>query len=194
MLVVRVCRRLAWGGGQGWCGVVCVVVRGGHRRWWCVLLPIVLLTSMVDSGGRRWQTVVGAGAGDGLVVMSWWSCFPRSPLTCLDMSGGFSTLGKSFARHSLLSRQCRNTHTTGKHHSFIGVFKFIGTDEYIQIIFVRPKIDEYKFIFVGFDWELTNIWAIRFDFNRTHIFIGEATSLTNIRALYSLVTWPHQRI
>jgi hypothetical protein len=34
--------------------------------------------------------------------------------------------------------------TTGKRHSFVGFFKFIGTYEYIQIIFVDPKSDEYK--------------------------------------------------
>jgi hypothetical protein len=34
--------------------------------------------------------------------------------------------------------------TTEKRHSFVGVFKFIGTDEYIQIIFVGPETVEYK--------------------------------------------------
>jgi hypothetical protein len=82
------------GGGQGWCGVVCVVVCGGHRRWWCVLLPIVLLTGMVDSGGRWWQTVVGAGTGDGLVVMSWWSCFPPSPSDALGHVGELLNTGQ----------------------------------------------------------------------------------------------------
>jgi hypothetical protein len=28
------------------------------------------------------------------------------------------------------------TNTTGKRHSFVGVFIFVDTDEYIQIIFV----------------------------------------------------------
>jgi hypothetical protein len=39
--------------------------------------------------------------------------------------------------------------TTGKHHSFVGGFKFIDTDKYIQIIFVGFEIDEYNFIFIG---------------------------------------------
>jgi hypothetical protein len=51
--------------------------------------------------------------------------------------------------------------TTGKCHLFIGVFKFVGTDEYIQIIFAAPKPDEYKLIFIGFDWEPMNIWGRR---------------------------------
>jgi hypothetical protein len=34
---------------------------------------------------------------------------------------------------------------TGKRHSFIGDFIFIGTDKYIQIIFVGFKTDEYWF-------------------------------------------------
>jgi hypothetical protein len=50
-------------------------------------------------------------------------------------------------------------HTTGKHHSFIGVFKFIGIDEYIQIIFIGPETDEYKLIFISVDQELMNIWG-----------------------------------
>jgi hypothetical protein len=46
--------------------------------------------------------------------------------------------------------------TTEKHHSSIGVFKFVGTDKYIRIIFVSPETDEYKLIFIGFDREETN--------------------------------------
>jgi hypothetical protein len=48
----------------------------------------------------------------------------------------------------------------GSHYrktSFIHrVFKFVGTDKYIQIIFVSPETDEYKLIFIGFDQEETN--------------------------------------
>jgi hypothetical protein len=66
-------------------------------------------------------------------------------------------------------------------------FKFIGTNEYIQIIFVGPETDEYKLIFVGLGEALTNIQAIRFDFDKNHIFVGDATSPMNIRILYSLV-------
>jgi hypothetical protein len=62
--------------------------------------------------------------------------------------------------------------TTGKHHSFVGVFKFISTDEYIQIIFVGPEIDEYKLIFVGFNWELPNIWGCRPDGTDPPIYVG----------------------
>jgi hypothetical protein len=64
--------------------------------------------------------------------------------------------------------------TTRKRHSFIGI------DEYIQIIFVGPETDEYKLIFVGFNWAPTNMWPVWFDFYRTHIFVGKATSPTNI--------------
>jgi hypothetical protein len=49
-------------------------------------------------------------------------------------------------------------------------FKFIGTDEYIQIIFVGFKTDEYKVIFVGLGRAPMNIWNIRFDFDLPHIF------------------------
>jgi hypothetical protein len=38
---------------------------------------------------------------------------------------------------------------TRKRHSFVGGFKFVGTDEYIQIIFIGFGTDECKFIFVG---------------------------------------------
>jgi hypothetical protein len=49
--------------------------------------------------------------------------------------------------------------TTEKLHSFI------GTNEYIQIIFIGPKTDEYKVISVGIVQALMNMWAVRFDFN-----------------------------
>jgi hypothetical protein len=46
-------------------------------------------------------------------------------------------------------------------HSFMGGFKFIGF-----------KIDKYKVIFVGLGQESMNIWGVRFDFDRPHIFVG----------------------
>jgi hypothetical protein len=58
------------------------------------------------------------------------------------------------------------TPTTGKQYSFI------GTDEYIQIIFVCFETDEHNFIFVSWVWEPTNIWVVRFDLDRPHIFVG----------------------
>jgi hypothetical protein len=73
-------------------------------------------------------------------------------------------------------------------------FKFVGTDEYIQIIFIGPETDEYKVIFIGLDRTPTNIWAVRFDFDRSHIFIGRATSPTNIRGIYSTATRCHRRV
>jgi hypothetical protein len=36
-----------------------------------------------------------------------------------------------------------------KRHSFIGVFNFVDTDEYIQIIFIGFEIDKYNFIVIG---------------------------------------------
>jgi hypothetical protein len=60
---------------------------------------------------------------------------------------------------------CR-TSTTGKRHSFI------GTDVYIQIIFISSKTNEYKVILIGLGQEPMNIWAIRFDFDWPHIFVG----------------------
>jgi hypothetical protein len=33
-----------------------------------------------------------------------------------------------------------------KRHSFVGGFKFVGTNEYIQIIFVSPETNEYFYI------------------------------------------------
>jgi hypothetical protein len=47
--------------------------------------------------------------------------------------------------------------STGKHHSFVSFFKFVSTDEYIQIIFAGPETNEYKVIFIGFGREQTNI-------------------------------------
>jgi hypothetical protein len=38
---------------------------------------------------------------------------------------------------------------TRKRHSFVGGFKFVGTDEYIQIIFIGFGTEECKFIFIG---------------------------------------------
>jgi hypothetical protein len=76
----------------------------------------------------------------------------------------------------------------------VGVFKFVGIDEYILIIFIGPKIDEYKLILANFYRAPMNIRAVGFGFDRTTIFVSEATSPMNIRVLYSLVTWPHRRI
>jgi hypothetical protein len=66
-------------------------------------------------------------------------------------------------------------------------FKFVDTDEYIQIIFVDPKTDKYKVIFVSLVQALMNICAVQFDFNRPHIVVDGATSLINICGLYSSV-------
>jgi hypothetical protein len=71
----------------------------------------------------------------------------------------YSTLESCLTYWTCFDLSC----TTGKHHSFIGVFKFVGTDEYIQIIFIGPETDEYKLIFVGFDQASMNIWAIQFE-------------------------------
>jgi hypothetical protein len=74
--------------------------------------------------------------------------------------------------------------TTGKQHSLMEVFKFVGNDEYIQSILVGSKTDKYKLVFVGFYRSSTNIQSVGFAFDQTTIFIGEATSLMNIRVLY----------
>jgi hypothetical protein len=81
------------------------------------------------------------------------------------------------------------TDTIGKHHSFVVFFKFDGTDEHIQIIFIGFETDEFKVIFISLGREPTNIWVVRFDFDRTHIFIGGTTSPMNIRGIYSSVAW-----
>jgi hypothetical protein len=70
--------------------------------------------------------------------------------------------------------------------------KFIGTDEYIQIIFIGSETNEYKGLFVGLGHETTNMWAVRFDFDRPHIFVGSTTSPTNIRSIYLSVMWCHR--
>ncbi len=57
--------------------------------------------------------------------------------------------------------------TTRKRHSFI------GTDEYIQIIFIGFETDEYNFIFIGSIRQMTNVWVIRFNLDRPHIFVGD---------------------
>jgi hypothetical protein len=61
-------------------------------------------------------------------------------------------------------------------------------------IFVGPKTDEYKVIFICLGQASTNIWAVQFDFDRPNIFGGGAMSPTNIRGLYSSVTWPNRQI
>jgi hypothetical protein len=67
---------------------------------------------------------------------------------------------EQFRRGSILTFQYTDDtpFTIGKCHSFN------STDEYIQIILVGPKTDEYKVIFVGLGQAPTNIWVIRFDF------------------------------
>jgi hypothetical protein len=62
-------------------------------------------------------------------------------------------------------------------------FKFIGTDEYIQTIFVGFETNEYKVIFIGLGRILMNIWDVRFNFDRPYIFVGSAT-LGIIRLIY----------
>jgi hypothetical protein len=47
--------------------------------------------------------------------------------------------------------------TTGNMCSFIGDYKFVGTDEYIQIILVGFETDEYKGIFAGLGLAQMNI-------------------------------------
>jgi hypothetical protein len=61
----------------------------------------------------------------------------------------------------------------GKWNSFVDGFIFVGTNKYIQIIFIGFETDEYNFIFVGWVWEPTNIWVILFDLNQPHIFIDD---------------------
>jgi hypothetical protein len=72
------------------------------------------------------------------------------------MSTSVSTLiSKSFylrllvilQRHITCLDKARNT--TGKHHSLIGVLKFVSTDKYIQTIFISFETDVYNFIFIG---------------------------------------------
>jgi hypothetical protein len=48
------------------------------------------------------------------------------------------------------------------------------------IIFVGPKTDEYKVSFVNLGWASMNIWAVQFDFDQPHIFIGLTMSPTNV--------------
>jgi hypothetical protein len=69
--------------------------------------------------------------------------------------------------------------TTGKCHSFVSIFKFISTDEYIQIIFIGPETNKYKVIFVSLGQPPMNIWAI---------------SLTLTDPIYSSVEPRHRRI
>jgi hypothetical protein len=47
--------------------------------------------------------------------------------------------------------------TTVNRDSFVSDYIFIGTDIYIQIIFVSFKTDAYNIIFVGLGQEPTNI-------------------------------------
>jgi hypothetical protein len=77
-----------------------------------------------------------------------------------------------------LDQNLFETNTREKHHSFIGYFKFIGTVKYIQIIFVGPKTDENKLIFIGGTTSPTNIRGL---------FVGDIASLTNIRGTWLMV-------
>jgi predicted secreted protein len=77
-----------------------------------------------------------------------------------------------------LDQNLFKTNTRGKRHSFVGYFKFIGTDKYIQIIFVGPKTDEYKLILIGDTTSPTNICGL---------FIGDIASPTNIRGTWLMV-------
>jgi hypothetical protein len=70
-------------------------------------------------------------------------------------------------------------------------FKFVGTGEYIEIIFIGFRTDEYKVIFIGLGWAPMNIWVVWFNFNPPHIFVGLVMSSMNIHGLYSSLTWPN---
>jgi hypothetical protein len=61
--------------------------------------------------------------------------------------------------------------TIEKRRSFVGDFKFVGTDEYIQIIFTGFETDASTFIFVGWVWEPTNVLLIRVDCCHPHMFV-----------------------
>jgi hypothetical protein len=52
--------------------------------------------------------------------------------------------------------------TTEKQHFLLSFFIFIGTDKYIQIIYIRR-----------FSLTPTNIWIVWFNLDRPHIFIGD---------------------
>jgi hypothetical protein len=68
--------------------------------------------------------------------------------------------------------------TTGKCHSFV------GTDEYKKIIFISFGTDECNVIFIGLGQEPMNIWAVRFDFDRLHIFVGDMTYIHRLTNEY----------
>jgi hypothetical protein len=55
------------------------------------------------------------------------------------------------SRKGVLPWELTDDSDIGKRHSFIGVFKFIDTDKYIQIISIGTETNEYKLIFIGFD-------------------------------------------
>jgi hypothetical protein len=71
--------------------------------------------------------------------------------------------------------------TTWNMCSFIGVNIFVG-------------IDEYNSNYINWYPKPTDIWVIWFDFNQPHIFIGGATSPTNIHGLYSSMAWTPMNI
>jgi hypothetical protein len=64
---------------------------------------------------------------------------------------------------------------------------FTGTDEYVKIIFTGFETDEYKIMFISLGLARTNIWDIRFDFDRPHIYIYSSFRPRHRRIS---VTWP----
>jgi hypothetical protein len=78
-------------------------------------------------------------------------------------------------------------------HQFF--YKFVGTDEYIQIIFISFGTGEYNVIFISLGQELMNIWDAWFDFDRPHIFISDMTYIHRLTNKYmgrrAAVTGPH---
>jgi hypothetical protein len=55
--------------------------------------------------------------------------------------------------------------TIGNRGSFIGDYIFIGTNEYIKIIFAGHETNEHKVVFISFVQAPTNIWVVRFGFD-----------------------------
>jgi hypothetical protein len=73
---------------------------------------------------------------------------------------------------------------TGKRHSFIGCFKFVGANEYIQITFVDFGTDTYNVIFIGLGRDPMNIWIVQFDFDQPHIFVDDMTYIHRLTDEY----------
>jgi hypothetical protein len=93
----------------------------------------------------------------------------------------WSTTSRTSSCHAVRASTQMAT-TTGKHHSFIRFFKFVGTDEYIQITFVSFRTDQCNVIFVSLGQEPMNIWAIWFDFDQPHIFVGDMAYIHRLSA------------